>query len=136
MKKTTCTSTSPDLPTICKLVRDFNCRPDGLSSLKRPCPPMNWSARPVGTDGKTMLLEVYGVSFLVWDNGGELGCEKVNSGEPRFAPLTYGRFKLNEVTMAYRLAALIRDEVYSYSTRFPDELQKSILDMMAEQLDA
>lgn len=54
------------------------------------------------------LVECDGVSFLVWDNGGEIGVSKVNAGEDaRFFPITYFDEALDAETLAYRLRQVV-----------------------------
>lgn len=66
----------------------------------------------------TPLVEGDGVAFLVWDNGGEIGVSKVNSGEiPRFFPTTHFEEALDAETLAYRLRQVVLGRLIDFEYR-------------------
>lgn len=75
---------------------------------------------PPGHD--TVFVEYRNTIFQVWDNGGEIGVEKVNSGDlPRFAPLTYFERVCTAWTMTYRLLAILRGAEIDFGFKIQKE---------------
>ena len=92
--------------------------------------PTNFSARRVGDLG-AFLVHVAGVYWLVIDNGGELMVERVNSGKPgRAVPLTWHELPLNEATVAYRIACVLRGRDIDYRERLDDDDQAALFSVL------
>ncbi len=59
-----------------------------------------------------------GVWYLVWDNGGEVGVERINSKRmPRFFPLSDGLVPLDAGTLLCRLGNVLRGERIDFAFR-------------------
>lgn len=63
---------------------------------------------------QTAIVDYKNTWFCIWDNGGEIGVEKINDDEPRFAPMTYFGRPLNALTMGYRLGQIIEGKEIDY----------------------
>jgi len=119
--------TRPDLSKILRFLSHFNTTPSTAS----PYQPRNYCTRKVGESGRTWLVENFGVWYFVHDNGGELMIDRVNSGEIAVAvPLTWWGIRLNDATVAMRLAMVLRGEPIDYDERMTDE-DESILEPLA-----
>ena len=117
----------PDLSKILRFLSHFNTTP----STARQCQPRNYCTRKVGESGRAWLVENFGVWHFVHDNGGELMVERVNSGELAVAvPLTWFGIRLNDATVAMRLAMVLRGEPINYDERM-DEEDEQILEPLA-----
>jgi len=82
-----------------------------------PQNPTNFQADRLGKQ-KTWLVATGGVEFFVWDNGGEIGVEIINSGKiPRFAPIIEHE---GTYTTAFRVAALLRGDEIDFQTTLDD----------------
>ena len=82
--------------------------------------PANWSIRAVknGSGSDNYLVSLCGVTYIVWDNGGEVGVEEINSGDlARFFPLTWWDTVLDAGTLYMRLISVLRDEEIDFDYR-------------------
>jgi len=70
----------------------------------------------------TRLVEVCGKSYLVWDNGGEVGVELLNSGRSDRFPMRWWSIALDSGTLAYRLCQVITGEPIDYDFRMDFDL--------------
>ena len=70
--------------------------------------------------GGEALVAYKGVFFFVWDNGGEVGVQEVNSDDSRFFPPHWHDEPLNVDTLAYRLICCLRGEEIDYALRVPE----------------
>lgn len=61
-------------------------------------------------DEKTAILEKQGRLFTVWDNGGEIGVERINTSYLRMIPYVSNGVAVTLETLAYRLLAAVRGE--------------------------
>lgn len=83
--------------------------------------PANWSMCALVGES-SVLVTLYGVSYIVWDNGGEVGVERINSGVSRFFPLSYHGSRLDTGTLYVRLCCALLGEKIDYSYRAGLEL--------------
>lgn len=87
-------------------------------------------------NNQTAIVELKGLTYYMWNNGGELGIEVVNARYndnnilPKFIPLTDYSSKLNELTMAYRCSRVFNGEPIDYSYIEVDENQKAYIDYL------
>lgn len=93
-------------------------RTDG-SQLQRP---INFSASDAG---HAHFVEVQGVWFSIWDNGGEIGVERLNSGElPRMVAARFyarGENQPNDSTLAMWVASAITGDSVDYDQEMTAE---------------
>ena len=110
-----------NLELICRLLGDFRLHHTGR--------PTNYGAAPVGGGKGWYMVSVAGVEWRVIDNGGELMVGQINDTEhlDRAVPLTMGGVRLNEATVAGRVAAVMRGEAIDYDARMTDEEQEEML---------
>lgn len=76
---------------------------------------------------QTAVVDYKNTWFCIWDNGGEIGVEKINEGEPRFAPMTIYDKPLNALTMAYRIRQMIEGKEIDYDFEHRDEKSEIFL---------
>tara|TARA_R100001460_G_scaffold27881_3_gene55893 strand:+ start:269 stop:601 length:333 start_codon:yes stop_codon:yes gene_type:complete len=88
-----------------------------------PAQPTNWMARKL-TNGEH-LVSVLGVWWWLNDNGGEVNLRRVNVDR---LPTSVAAEGMNEATVAYRLAFVMRGEPVDYGFRMSDADQQTMLE--------
>lgn len=115
------------LDLVCRFLRHFRLHDDDLK-------PTNYSAHPIGNSGRWWLVHVAGRFWFVSDNGGELLIEQANGTElARKVPLTWFGSRLNEATVAQRVASVIRGQPIDFSDELTDEDQQILLGVVAQE---
>ncbi len=67
------------------------------------------------------MTEARSGRFLVWDNGGEIGVELINSGElARFVPTRWFGRPVGPITMLVRLKTVLRGEEVDWEENLDD----------------
>lgn len=87
-------------------------------------PPLNLTVQRIEDSEGTRFVRVHGRAYLVWDNGGEVGCELLNTQEVRFFPLDCDGIELDSGTLAHRLVCVIKDEPIDYAFRMHFDLKE------------
>lgn len=91
-----------------------------LTGLRSDDLPANLRVRKMEGEDLCWLVSFRSEYFLVWYNGGEIGCTKVNSGEDRFFPMDSDGVLLSAGTIWYRLAQCLQGDEIDYTERFDD----------------
>ncbi len=76
---------------------------------------------------KTAILQYENEWYSMWDNGGEIGVEKLNSNNPRYAPMTNFGSPLNAATMAYRITQILKDKEIDYDFKYENAESEAFL---------
>ena len=80
--------------------------------------------------GHTAVVDYHNKDFYIWDNGGEMGVEEINSGKSRYAPMTNFGSPLNALTMAYRINQILQGKEIDYDFKYEDEQSNNLLKSM------
>jgi len=97
-----------------------------LALTKRECE----DARLLGfiENQKTAIVDYKHNAYYLWDNGGEMGVEAINSNCPVYAPMTIFSSSLNCLTVAYRIDKLLKNEEIDYNFEYSNEESSAFLD--------
>jgi hypothetical protein len=100
------------LPRVVQLLPNFQLHTNGL--------PRNLRLARC-TDGSFRVC-VASVEWAVFDNGGEIGVERVNGVDlARFVPATWFGRPLGAVTLALRVAVVMRGDEIDFTDEWPDD---------------
>lgn len=112
------------LANVARMLRHFKLQPEGVER------PTNYYALAMAY-GDQYLLNVAGVKFLLWDNGGELGLERINSDEyDMFVPCEFrANANPNDATVASWIAQRLRGEQLDVQDRLTDEDEAILLSL-------
>ena len=76
---------------------------------------------------QTAILQYNSEWYCAWDNGGEIGVEKLNNDMIRYAPMTVFKSPLNALTMGYRLKQIFENKDIDYDFKYADEESEAFL---------
>lgn len=76
---------------------------------------------------QTAILQYENEWFCAWDNGGEIGVEKMNTDMVRYAPMTVFGSPLNSLTMAYRLKQIFKNKDIDYDFKYDNHESEAFL---------
>ena len=82
-------------------------------------------------NNKTSIVELKGLTYYMWDNGGEIGIEEINAryndnnNLPNMIPLIS-----NPLTMVYRIKQVFNNETIDYNFDDPKDILESYLEML------
>ena len=76
---------------------------------------------------QTAILQYENEWFCAWDNGGEIGVEKLNTDMVRYAPMTAFTSPLNALTMGYRLKQIFENKDIDYDFKYEDAESEAFL---------
>lgn len=83
-------------------------------------------------NNKTALVELSGLNYYMWDNGGELGIEEINARYhdnnklSSMLPFT----SVDPLTMAYRIKQFFNNESIDYDFNEHNDILQSYLEML------
>lgn len=111
-------------PTVCNVARLL---PEFVLTTN-PLRPVNFTLRLVSDD--EAFVQVCGVWFHLWNNGGEMGLDMINAAQlPVFVPTNLPGLGPNAATVAWWIAQLIKgwalghacDVEVDFDERLPDD---------------
>ena len=70
---------------------------------------------------QTAIIDYKNTAYYIWDNGGEIGVEKINSGMSEFVPLSVFGNPLNALTVAYRIGQVLNEKSVNYDFLYNNE---------------
>ena len=76
---------------------------------------------------KTAVIAYGDNDYYIWDNGGEIGVEVINSSEQYNIPMTRYSTPLNALTVAYRIKQILDNKEIDYDFEHSDEKSEIFL---------
>ena len=87
-------------------------------------------------NGNTAIVELKGLTYYMWDNGGEIGIEEINSRYynndklAKMIPLTSWGLDIDVLTLAYRCIKAFNGEPIDYDFKEKKYIAESYLEFM------
>ena len=87
-------------------------------------------------DGNTAIVELKGINYNMWDNGGEIGIEEINARYynndklAKMIPLTSWGLDIDVLTLAYRCIKSFNGEPIDYDFKEKKDIAESYLEFM------